>query len=431
MSKNRQKTNLITDNNTKFTPKLESQVAALPGLQNDALAQVIAGLYQGKSLFGAGGLLTNLVKDLTQVALQAEMDSHLAEDSLEQGNNRRNGISTKTVKTAGGSFELETPRDRNGSFEPQIIKKRQTVLTEELDNKILSLYSLGTSYDQIASHLEEIYGVEVSNATISAITDKLIPLLNEWRARPLEKLYTVVFLDCMFFKTRQDNKVATKAIYNIMGVDQNGHKDILGFYSAESEGAHFWLSVLNDLKARGVEDILIACIDGLKGFPEAIASAFPKTEIQLCVVHQIRNSLKLVASKNQKEFMVDLKKVYQASSKNEAEYQLLALEEKWGEKYPMVIKSWNNNWEHLSSYFKYSADIKRLIYTTNPIEGFHRQVRKYTKTKGAFTSENALFKLMFCAIREISAKWNQPLHNWALTISQLDIYFPGRIIFGR
>jgi putative transposase len=264
----------LTNNN------IADQVTKLPSVQNEALTEIIKGLYQGKPLLGPGGLLTSLIKDLTQIALQGEMDGHLQEDSLEQGGNRRNGITTKIMKTGTGSFELEVPRDRNGSFEPQLIKKRQTILNEELDNKILALYGLGTSYDGIASHLQEIYGVEVSAATISGVTDKLVPLLNEWRARPLELVYAVVFLDAMFFKVKQDNKVSTKVIYNIMGITQSGHKDILGFYACESEGSHFWLSVLNDLKARGVEDILIACIDGLKGFPEAINTAFPKTEVQ-------------------------------------------------------------------------------------------------------------------------------------------------------
>ena len=371
------------------------------------------------------------MKDLTQVALQAEMEGHLGEDSLEQGGNRRNGIATKTMKTGTGSFELEVPRDRNSTFETQLIKKRQTILTEELDNKILALYGLGTSYEGIAHHLQEIYGVEVSAATISTVTDKLVPLLNEWRARPLESVYAIAFLDAMYFKVKQDNKVTTKVIYNIMGINQSGHKDILGFYACESEGAHFWLSVLNDLKARGVEDILIACIDGLKGFPEAINTAFPRTEVQLCIVHQIRNSLKHVASKNQKEFMVDLKAVYQASNKDLAANSLLQLEEKWGKKYPMVIRSWTESWDNLTTYFKYSDEVRKLIYTTNPIEGFHRQVRKYTKTKGSFTSENALFKLVFCAIKQITATWTMPTSNWALTISQLDIYFPDRLFFGK
>lgn len=254
----------------------------LPSIQNEALLDIIKGIYAGKPLLGQNGLLTNLIKDLTQISLQGEMDSHLQDSSLEQGSNRRNGITTKTMKTASGSFELEVPRDRNSSFEPQIVKKRQTILNEELDNNILALYGLGTSYEDISSHLQEIYGVDVSNATISSVTDKLIPRLTEWKNRPLESIYTVVFLDAMFFKVKHDNKVNTRVLYNIMGITRSGHKDILGFYTCESEGSHFWLGVLNDLKARGVEDILIACVDGLKGFPEAINTAFPKTEVQQC-----------------------------------------------------------------------------------------------------------------------------------------------------
>jgi putative transposase len=374
-------------------------------------------------------LLTQLVKDLTQITLQGEMDAHLRNNSLEEGNNRRNGLSYKTVKTGGGSFELESPRDRNSSFEPQIIKKRQTVLNEELDNKILALYGLGSSYDDISSHLSEAYGVDVSAATINAVTDRLVPQIAEWRSRALESVYAIVFLDAMFFKTKQDGKMLPKVLYNVMGIKQNGHKEILGFYSCESEGASFWLTVLNDLKARGVKDILIACVDGLQGFPEAITAAFPKTEVQLCVVHQIRNSMRFVASKNQKEFIKDLKAIYRAESKDAAEYHLLQLDEKWGAKYPMVIKSWQQNWDNLSTYFKYSEDVRRVIYTTNAVEGFHRQIRKYTKTKGAFTSDNALFKLVFSAILNIEKKWTQPIPNWAITLSQLDIFFPNRLNF--
>ena len=414
----------------RINPK-EEVITQLSSAHKEAFAAIIKGLYEGRPLLGPSGVLTDLVKELTQVALQAEMECHLDEDNLEEGGNRRNGVTTKTMKTGTGSFELEVPRDRNSTFEPQLIKKRQTILTEELDNKILALYGLGTSYEGIAQHLQEIYGVEVSAATISTVTDKLVPLLNEWRSRPLESVYAVVFLDAMYFKVKQDNKVSTKVLYNIMGISQSGHKDILGFYACESEGAHFWLSVLNDLKARGVEDILVACIDGLKGFPEAINTAFPRTEVQLCIVHQIRNSLKHVASKNQKEFMVDLKTVYQASNREIAANNLLQLEEKWGKKYPMVIRSWTENWDNLTTYFKYSDEVRKLIYTTNPIEGFHRQVRKYTKTKGSFTSDNALFKLVFCAIKQITAKWTVPIPNWALTISQLDIYFPDRLFFRK
>lgn len=410
---------------------LERQALSLPSTTPEAMTDIIRGLYAGKPLLGEGGLLTKLVKDLTQIALQGEMDSHLQEGSLEEGGNRRNGITSKRMKTSSGSFDMEVPRDRNGSFEPQIVKKRQTVLNDELDNKILALYGLGTSYDDISSHLSDIYGVEVSAATINSVTDRLVPQLAEWRSRPLESVYAIVFLDAMFFKAKQDGKVLPKVLYNIMGITQSGHKEILGFYSCESEGASFWLGVLNDLKARGVEDILITCIDGLKGFPEAINTAFPKTEVQLCIVHQIRNSIKFVATKNTKEFMADLKTIYKADTRDLAEYNLLKLDEKWGAKYPMVIKSWQSNWDNLSTYFKYSAEIRKLIYTTNPIEGFHRQVRKYTKTKGAFTSENALFKLVFSAILNIEKKWNVPIQNWALSISQLDIFFPGRLNLNR
>ena len=393
--------------------------------------KAVADMRAGKPLIGKEGIFTPLMKEFLEAALEGEMTSHMAtcvEDPENQ--NRRNGKNVKTLKSPMGAFELETPRDREGSFEPQIVKKRQTVLNASLDNKILGLYSLGMSYQDISSHLKEMYDFDVSAGTISAVTDKLVPLITEWRSRPLEAIYPIVFLDGMYFKSRENGKVMTKVIYNILGVNQDGYKEILGFYVAESEGSHFWLGVLNDLKQRGVQDILIACVDGLKGFPEAIKGVFPKTEVQLCIVHQIRNSLKYVASANQKEFMKDLKEVYQASSKDIAEYNLLKLEEKWGEKYPMVIKSWQSNWEHLSHYFQYSGEIRRLIYTTNAIEGFHRQVRKYTKTKGAFTSESALFKLIYCAIQKIAEKWTAPLQNWALTISQLDVYFEGRLQLG-
>ena len=390
-------------------------------------SEAIEQLKSGQSLTGKGGILTPLIKEILEAALEGEMDSHLSDCKLDNLPNRRNGKLTKTMKTDTGSFELSTPRDRDSSFEPDIVKKRQTVLNESLDNKILSLYALGMSYEAIGDHLTEMYGLEVSPAKISQITDRLIPVITEWRNRPLETVYPIVFLDAMHFKVRVDGKVSSKAFYSVLGVNKSGVKDILGLYLSENEGAHFWLGVLNDLRARGIEDILIASIDGLKGFPEAIATVFPKTEIQLCVVHQIRNSLKYVVSKDQKAFMVDLKLVYQATSKDLAEHHLLELDEKWGKKYPAVIKSWNANWEALSQYFKYPEALRRIIYTTNIVEGFHRQVRKYTKNKGAFTSENALLKLIYCACQKILEKSNQPMHNWALIASQLQIFFDGRL----
>jgi putative transposase len=389
--------------------------------------EAIEKLKSGQSLTGKDGILTPLIKEILEAALEGEMESHLSECKTQDQPNRRNGKLKKTMKTGTGSFELETPRDREGSFEPELVKKRQTVLNESLDNKVLSLYASGMSYDAITEHLADMYGLEISSTKISLITDKLIPVITEWRNRPLEAVYPIVFLDAMHFKVREDGKVTSKAFYSILGVNKNGRKDILGMYLSENEGAHFWLGVLNDLRARGIEDILIASIDGLKGFPDAIAQVYPKTEIQLCVVHQIRNSLKYVVSRDQKEFMLDLKLVYKATSKDMAEHHLLELVEKWGKKYAAVIKSWQGNWDSLSQYFKYPEELRRIIYTTNIVEGFHRQIRKYTKSKGAFTSENALLKLIYCACQKILEKWNQPMHNWALIVSQLQIYFDGRL----
>ena len=389
--------------------------------------QAIEKLKMGQPLTGYDGILTPIIKNIIEASLEAEVQQHLHECADHSQTNRRNGKSVKTVQTAQGPIELATPRDRAGTFEPQLVKKRQTILNESLDNKILALYATGMSYQDIREHMHEMYGTEISQGLLTKITDKLLPLITEWRNRPLESVYPIVFLDAMFFKTRDNGQVSTKVVYNLLGINQQGHKDILGFYIADSEGAHFWLGVLNDLKARGVEDIFIMCIDGLKGFPEAIEAAFPDSEVQLCVVHQIRQSIKYIASKDQKAFLRDLKTVYKADTKELAEQHLLELDEKWGKKYPMVLRSWQEKWDALSTYFKYSKDIRRLIYTTNPIEGMHRQIRKFTKCKGAFTCESALTKLLYCAYQRISDKWNQPIHNWALVISQLDIYFKGRL----
>ena len=388
--------------------------------------EAIIALKSGQALTGKDGVITPLIKRIVEASLEAEMESHLESSET---TTRRKGKSVKMVKSASGEFELETPRDRDSSFEPKLVRKRQTVLNESLDEKVLALYALGMSYQDICAHLTDMYGVDISVGLINKITDKLIPTITEWRNRPLESIYAVVYLDAMFFKAQENGRVITKAVYNLLGIDQQGRKDILGFYIAESKGAHFWLEVLNELKARGVDDILIACIDGLKGFPEAIESAFPKTEIQLCVIHQIRYSLKYVSSRDQKPFIKDLKRVYQASTRDLAEQALLELEETWGTKYPLVLKSWQDKWEHLAAYFKYDPMIRRMIYTTNTVEGFHRQVRKYSKSKGAFTSETALVKLIYCAYQNIRKKWTMPLANWPMTISQLDIYFPGRLNF--
>ncbi len=386
----------------------------------DALEQIKA----GAKIDGKDGVLAPLIKQLTEAALQAELESHL---TTEINKNRKNGKSSKTMKSSVGEFELDVPRDRNGSYEPQIVKKHQTHMSDHIEQKILSLYALGNSYSQISEHIQEMYGLEFSKATISSITDKVIPLLKEWQQRPLELIYPFVWLDAIHYKIKDNGKYISKAVYTILGVGLNGKKEILGLYLSENEGANFWLQVLTDLNNRGIEDILITSIDGLKGFPEAINAIFPNTEIQLCIVHQIRNSIRYVASKNQKEFMKDLKLVYQAISIEAAEIELDKLEEKWSKKYPIVIQSWKNKWENLSAYFKYPEDIRRIIYTTNIIESVHRQFRKLTKTKGAFPNENSLLKLLYMGIQNANKKWTMPIRNWSLTISQLAIFFEGRL----
>lgn len=390
--------------------------------------EVLEEFKSGKKLTGKGGLLAPLIKQLTEAALEAEVESHIANDVLSGNSNRKNGYNKKTIKlTSSGNFDLETPRDRDGTFEPQLIKKHQTTISDEIEEKILSMYGLGMSYKDISLHIEDIYQISISTATISAITDKIISKVKEWQSRPLETTYPFVWLDAIHYKIKDGGKYVTKAIYTVLGMDINGHKDILGLYLSENEGANFWLGVLTDLNNRGLEDILIASVDGLKGFPEAIKTIFPQTEVQLCIVHQIRNSLKYVASKNQKEFIKDLKLVYQANTKDIAEDELLKLDEKWGKLYPIVIQSWNNKWENLSHYFKYPPAIRKVMYTTNIIESVHRQFRKLTKTKGAFPNENSLLKLLYMGIQNAQKKWTQPIPNWSLTISQLAIFFEGRL----
>jgi transposase-like protein len=389
--------------------------------------EAIRGMYAGKPLNGEKGIFAPLLKHFLEAALEGELESHLQEEKAAGLSNRLNGKTTKRVKSLSGEFDLQSNRDRSGSFEPVVLPKRQVIITEELEDKVIGLYGLGLSTRDISKHIMEIYQMDISAATLSSITDKVIPAMNEWRQRPLEAVYAFVYLDCMHYKVREGNSVITRAVYNILGVSLRGQKDLLGMYLSESEGAKFWLSVLTDLKNRGLQDILIACVDGLKGFPEAIAAIFPKTEIQTCVVHQIRNSLRYIAEKDKKKFMADLKPVYQAINKEQGFENLISLDEKWGKKYPVPVQSWYNNWENLSTFFKYDAHIRRVIYTTNAVEGFHRQVRKVTKTKGAFTSDTALLKLVYLVVQNISEKWTMPMHNWSLTLSQLYIMFDDRI----
>lgn len=386
--------------------------------------EALTALRNGQDLTGKDGILTPLIKQLTEAALKAELEAHLAGD---EAPNRKNGSTRKTIKSTSGNFELETPRDRSGTFEPQLIKKHQTHLTDEIERKVISMFSLGMSYQDIADHVADMYGLSVSSATISAVTDKLIPELEQWRNRPLQSHYPFVWLDAIHYKVKEDGRYESKAVYTVLGLTMEGKKEILGLYLSQSEGANFWLTVVTDLQNRGIKDILIAAVDGLKGFPEAINAVFPQTEVQLCIVHQIRNSLKYVASKHQKAFMADLKPVYRAANKGAAEAALDELEERWGSQYPIVIKSWRSKWENLSYYFKYPADIRRVIYTTNAVEAVHRQFRKLTKTKGAFPNENSLLKLLYVGILNASKKWTMPIQNWNLTLSQLAIYFEGRL----
>lgn len=379
---------------------------------------------ESKSLLGKDGALTPLIKEFLEEALSGELEAHIEENDEP---NRKNGKVSKKLKTSLGNVELNTPRDRNGTFEPEIVGKRQRSLGVDLDRQILVLYARGNSLGDISDHLQEMYGIDVSTATISRVTDKIVPLIQEWRSRPLEAVYPFVWLDAIHYKVRHEGRVISRAIYCVIGINQEGYKDLLGMYIGENEGAKFWLQVLTDLQNRGVEDIFIACIDNLSGFADAIQSIFPDTEVQSCVVHQIRNSIKYISYKNVKAFLSDLKQVYQASTKELAEKHLTQLDANWGDRYPKVIESWNKNWDKLSAYFKYNKDIRRIIYTTNIIEGFHRQLRNVTKSKGAFTSEDALMKLLFLAQENICSKWNRPVHNWNQTLAQLSIIFAERL----
>ncbi len=388
--------------------------------QSDLEKKILEQFMSGKNLFGEGGALAPMLKNVIEKALEAEMEAHLDEQERSKGN-KRNGKGKKTLKSRFGSFDIDTPEDRQSSFEPALVKKRQTILADQLSDKIIGLYGLGMSYRDISAHIKEMYDTDISHTILSQITDRIIPEVKAWQNRPLEPLYCIVWLDAMHYKVKVDGRIEHKALYNILGVNKEGYKEVLGMYISESEGANFWLQVLTDLQQRGLEDILIACTHNLKGFTEAILSVFPKTQVQKCIVHQIRNSLKYIASKDQKEFLKDLKLVYRATNKQMAEDQLLNLEEKWGQKYPVVIESWQRNWEELSQYFEYTEPIRKIIYTTNAVEGFHRQVRKVTKTKGAFTNDMALLKLVYLATKNIEKKWTSPLQNWSLTIQQLSL----------
>jgi len=392
---------------------------------NELKEEAVSRLRTSGELSGSEGALRPLIKELLETALEAELQDHL---SSEKGN-RKNGKVSKQIKSDYGSIELENSRDRNSSFEPQLIKKRQRTLGSSLDKKILALWGKGMSYSDIRDHVDDMYGMNLSEATLSGITDSIIPKVKEWQNRPLEAIYPVVWLDAIHFKVKEEGRIISKAVYGILGVNQHGVKDLLGMYLGASESASFWLNVLTELQNRGVEDILIASIDNLSGFKEAVSSVFPRTEIQQCIVHQVRNSMRYIPEKDSKEFLNDLKSIYKADTKDMAETHLLALSDKWDKKYPVVLKSWNNNWDELSAYFKYPKSIRKIIYTTNAIESFHSQVRKITKTKRVFTSDMALMKLLFLVQENVTKKWSMPMHDWKSALSQFSITFEHRLKF--
>ena len=399
---------------------MENQEFDMEAFRKEAITKLQA----GEGLLGEGGAFTPLLKAFLEEALQGEVEAHIAQEDLP---NRKNGKGRKRVRTTLGEIEIDTPRDRRGTFQPQLVPKRTKGLPKDIEKQMITLYARGSSTGDIRDFLEEIYGVEVSASTISRVTDKVIPLLEEWRNRPLESVYPFVFMDAIHYKVREEGRVISKAVYGIIAVNQEGYKDVLGLYVGENESAKFWMSVLTDLQNRGLEDMLIASIDNLGGFVEAVEAIYPKTDVQLCIVHQIRNSKKYLSHVDTKDFMADLKTIYQASTRDKALHALSRLEQKWGKRYPKIIESWRRNWDNLMTMFNYSALIRKVMYTTNAIEGFHRQLRRVTKTKGSFTSDLALMKLLFLVQRDVTAKWKKPMHNWNRILAELAILYDDRL----
>lgn len=372
-----------------------------------------------------------MVGEMLENGLEGELDDELGYTKYDyrnkEGENSRNGYSKKTLKTSFGETEIKVPRDRDGEFEPQLVKKNQTTLTGDIEEKILSMYAKGMTTSDIETHIQDIYGLECSDSTISRITDKILPVVREWQSRPLEEVYAVVFMDAIHFHVRSEGQIVKKAVYIAIGINMDGLKEVLGMWVGENESAKFWLSVMNGLKNRGLQDILIACVDGLTGFPAAIEAVYPKTEIQQCIIHQIRNTTRFVSYKDIKALMADLKKVYAAIDEQTALSELETFDEKWGNKYPKIAISWRDNWANLSTYFKYPQEVRTLIYTTNTIEGFNRQLRKVTKNKGVFPTDDSLLKMLYLAMMDITKKWTGKRREWGQIHSQLEIFFADRL----
>ena len=399
-----------------------------PETRLNKISKMLIEEYQPETVQDLQEALKDLLGDTMEQMLKAELDEHLDYEYGEKplSLNTRNGSSKKTVKSSYGNIDLNIPRDIEGSFEPQALKKYQKDISN-IENQIISMYAKGMTTRDISTHIKEIYGFGISESMVSKITNKILPTIEEWQNRPLEKVYPFVFLDAIHYHVRENNIVVKKAVYIALGYNTEGYKEILGMWVGENESSKYWLLVLNQLKERGLEDILIVSTDNLSGFSQAIESVYPKTEIQKCVIHQIRNSTKFVSYRDIKELMKDLKTVYKASTEELALSNLDIFEEKWGKKYPMCVNSWRNNWAELSTYFKYPEGIRKLIYTTNSIENFNRQLRKVTKNKTIFPSDYALQKSLYLAMVDASSKWTSRIRGWDQILSQLSIFFEGRI----
>ena len=400
-------------------------------LPNDLIDALLSNYKKPEDLIGENGLLKQLTKALVERALQAEMTEHLGHHKHSAVNNTagntRNGKSTKTLKGDFGELPIEIPRDRNGSFEPQLIPKHQTRWTG-FDDKIISLYSRGMTVREIQQHLTEMYGTEVSATLISTVTDAVIDEVKQWQSRPLDAVYPIVYLDCIHVKIRDTGAVRAKAAYLAIGINMNGEKEVLGLWIAQTEGAKFWLSVVTELKNRGVQDIFIACVDGLKGFPEAIETVYPLATVQLCIVHMVRNSLNFVGWNKRKIVAADLRRIYTAATLDEAEQNLCTFETQWNEAYPSIAKSWRNNWSRITPFFDYPPEIRRIIYTTNAIESVNMSLRKVTKSRGSFPHDDAVMKLFYLALRNISQKWSMPLRDWKPALNRFTIQFEERCL---
>ncbi|WP_134687568.1 IS256 family transposase [Brevibacillus migulae] len=383
-----------------------------------------------KSVDDVQSALKDLFADTIQEMLEAEIESSLGYAKHDMKNKRttnsRNGYSKKTVRSEYGDIDIQVPRDREGDFEPTIVKKHQSNVTG-IEDQILALYAKGVSTRDIQDHLQQLYGIEVSPTLISNVTNKVVPMIKEWQNRPLQSVYAVVFLDAIHFKVKQDGAIVNKAAYMVIGIDLDGHKDVLGIWIGENESAKFWLHVLNELKNRGVQDILITSVDNLRGFTEAISACYPMTEIQKCVIHQIRNSIKYVSYKDLKKITSELKPIYKAPTEQAALEELQQFEQTWGSKYPLLVRSWRNNWDEIATFFKYPPEIRKLIYTTNVIESYHRQLRKVTKGKAMFPTDDALLKMLYLVTMDVLRKWTGRVQNWGQILLQLSVFFEDRV----